>query len=159
MRWNLKLTLICLAVCLALFLGHGDSSALDHNDGTSPTQDVSATKIQMDLPSKTILGQDFKYPPGVPLIESFLIEIPPGKETSLHKHEVPMYVYLKSGELEVDYGSKGKRTFKAGSSYVEALNWCHFGRAVSNQPVQLIAVYLGQQTPNQITPEKCVKPD
>lgn len=159
MRRTPKQTLICKAACLSLFLGCADLFALDHNDGTSPAQDISATKIQMMVPSKTILGQDFKYPTGVPLIESFRIEIPPGKETSLHKHAVPMYVYLTSGELEVDYGSKGKRTFKAGSSYVEALNWCHFGRAVGNQPVQLLAVYLGQQDPNQVAPESCLKPE
>lgn len=132
--------------------------ALDHTDGKDTKEDLSATPIKMEFPSKTILGQDYTYPAGVPLVESFIFEIPVGKQTSLHKHAVPMYAYVFSGELEVDYGSKGKRTFKPGSAYVEAIDWCHFGRALGNQPVKILGVYLGQEKPNQIKPEVCAKP-
>ena len=97
--------------------------------------------------------------PGVPVIEAFTIEIPPGKQTPLHKHSIPMYAYITSGELEVDYGSKGKRSFTAGSSYVEAIDWCHFGKSVGDQAVKLIVIYLGQQDPKQLKPEPCAKPD
>jgi quercetin dioxygenase-like cupin family protein len=105
------------------------------------------------------LGQDFKYPTGQPLIKAFLIDIPVGKQTSLHKHAVPLFVYVLSGELEVDYGSKGKKTFKSGTSYVEAIDWCHLGKASGKLPVKIIGVYLGQEKPDQIKPEACTKPN
>ena len=85
--------------------------------------------------------------------------IPPGKQTSLHSHAIPLYAYIVSGELEVDYGSKGKRTFKAGTSYIEAINWCHIGKSMGGKPVRIIGVYLGQENPDQIAPTDCKKAD
>jgi quercetin dioxygenase-like cupin family protein len=149
---------ILAALLGGLVMAGSAALALDHNDGKDPKEDLSATRLTVEFPSKTILGQDYTYPGGVPLVESFIFEIPVGKQTSLHKHAVPMYAYLLDGELEVDYGSRGKRTFKAGSAYVEAIDWCHFGRTVGNQPVKILGVYLGQKNPNQITPEVCAKP-
>ncbi len=134
------------------------SLALTPVDGAVPYEDIEATILIAELP-KTILGQDFKYPAGQPLIKAFLIDIPAGKTTALHKHAVPLFVYVVSGELEVDYGSKGKKTFKSGSSFVEAIEWCHFGKASGTLPVKIIGVYLGQENPDQIKPEPCTKPN
>jgi quercetin dioxygenase-like cupin family protein len=122
-------------------------------------EQVSAKPIPLEQGPKTILGQDFKYPAGAPLIKAFDITIPPGKQTSLHSHAIPLYAYVISGELEVDYGSKGKRVFKAGSSYIEAINWCHAGKSLGGKPVRLIGVYLGQENPDQIAPTDCKKAD
>lgn len=122
-------------------------------------EQVKAKPILLEQGPKTILGQDFKYPSGTPLIKAFDIEIPPGKQTSLHSHAIPLYAYVISGELEVDYGSKGKRIFKAGSSYIEAINWCHSGKSVGGKPVRLIGVYLGQENPDEIAPIDCKKAD
>lgn len=122
-------------------------------------ENITAKPIILEQGPKTILGQDFKYPSGTPLIKAFDITIPPGKQTSLHSHAIPLYAYVISGELEVDYGSKGKRIFKAGSSYIEAINWCHAGKSLGGKPVRLIGVYLGQENPDQIAPTDCKKPD
>ncbi len=127
--------------------------------GSIAYEQVTAKPVTLDGGPKTILGQDFKYPSGTPLIKAFDIEIPAGKQTSLHSHAIPLYAYIISGELEVDYGSKGKRIFKAGSSYVEAINWCHIGKSLNNQPVRILGVYLGQVNPDQIAPIDCKKPD
>jgi quercetin dioxygenase-like cupin family protein len=122
-------------------------------------EQVSAKPIPLEQGPKTILGQDFKYPAGTPLIKAFDITIPPGKQTSLHSHAIPLYAYIVSGELEVDYGSKGKRVFKAGTSYIEAINWCHAGKSLGGKPVRIIGVYLGQENPDQIAPTDCKKAD
>lgn len=135
------------------------SLALTHVDGAVAYEDIEATEILIAQSPKTILGQDFKYPAGQPLIKAFLIDIPVGKQTALHKHAVPLFVYVVSGELEVDYGSKGKKTFKSGTSYVEAIDWCHLGKASGKLPVKIIGVYLGQEKPDQIKPEACTKPN
>lgn len=155
MRNRLFVTVVAAALSVGALFVSLKAVALDHNDGKVPTENISSIAIKMPFPSTTILGQDFSYPSGVPLIEAFSIEIPPGKQTPLHKHAIPMYAYITAGELEVDYGSKGKRTLKVGTAFVEAINWCHFGRAVGTEPVKILAVYLGQREPNQIQPEIC----
>jgi quercetin dioxygenase-like cupin family protein len=133
--------------------------ALTHIDGLVPYEDIDATEIPLTQSPKTILGQDFSYPAGQPLIKAFTIDIPVGKQTSLHRHAIPLFVYVVSGELEVDYGSKGKKNFKSGAAFVEAIEWCHVGKAVGTLPVKIIGVYLGQETPDQIKPEACIKPN
>ncbi|MBU3583110.1 cupin domain-containing protein [Polynucleobacter sp. 15G-AUS-farblos] len=133
--------------------------ALTHTDGAVAYEDIEATPIVIVGAPKTTLGQDFKYPAGQPLIKAFNIEIPVGKQTSLHKHLVPLYIYIVSGDLEVDYGSKGKKIYKPGTSYVEAIDWCHIGKVSGKVPVKVIGVYLGEQTPDQIKPDVCTKPN
>lgn len=133
--------------------------ALTHIDGQVPYEDIDATPILITGAPKTTLGQDFKYPDGQPLIKAFNIDIPVGKQTSLHKHLIPLFVYVVSGDLEVDYGSKGKKTYKAGTSFIEAIDWCHFGKVAGKAPVKIIGVYLGEQTPDQIKPDTCAKPN
>jgi quercetin dioxygenase-like cupin family protein len=64
-----------------------------------------------------------------------------------------------SGTLEVDYGSKGKKTLTAGNGFIEAMNWCHLGRAVGDQPVKMIGIYLAQTTPDRSAPVTCAKPN
>jgi len=143
----------------ASLLWGANAFALTHLDGTVPYEDIEATPIVITGAPKTTLGQDFKYPSGQPLIKSFLIDIPVGKQTNLHKHFVPLYVYVVSGDLEVDYGSKGKKIYKPGTSYVEAMDWCHLGKVSGKVPVKIIGVYLGEQSPDQIKPEVCAKPN
>jgi quercetin dioxygenase-like cupin family protein len=133
--------------------------ALTYIDGQVPYEDIDATPILITGAPKTTLGQDFKYPDGQPLIKAFNIDIPVGKQTSLHKHLIPLFVYVVSGDLEVDYGSKGKKTYKAGTSFIEAIDWCHFGKVAGKAPVKIIGVYLGEQTPDQIKPDTCAKPN
>jgi quercetin dioxygenase-like cupin family protein len=133
--------------------------ALTHFDGSMSYENINASLIPMEQSPKTILGQDFKYPTGQPLIKAFNIDIPVGKQTSIHKHAIPLFIYVVSGDLEVDYGSKGKKIFKPGTSYVEAIDWCHIGKASGKKPVKIIGVYLGEQSPDQIKPESCEKPN
>ena len=133
--------------------------ALTHLDGKVPYEDIEATPITIVGAPKTTLGQDFKYPAGQPLIEAFNIDIPVGKQTNLHKHLVPLYIYVVSGDLEVDYGSKGKKIYKPGTSYVEAIDWCHIGKVAGKKPVKVIGVYLGEKTPDQIKPIACTQPN
>ena len=153
----MRLTKLFLTVVGMLLTAN--AIAMTHEDGKVPYEDINATIISVIGSPKTTLGQDFKYPAGQPLIKAFNIEIPVGKKTDLHRHLVPLYVYIVSGDLEVDYGSKGKKIYKPGTSYVEAINWCHIGKVAGKTPVNVIGVYLGEQTPDQIKPETCTKPD
>jgi quercetin dioxygenase-like cupin family protein len=103
---------------------------------------ISVKALLPQMPSKTIIGQDYAYPNGTPLIESYLIELPPGQKTGIHLHQVPLLAYIISGRLETNYGSKGSKVSKAGDVFIEAIEWCHFGQTLGTEPLQILAIYL-----------------
>jgi quercetin dioxygenase-like cupin family protein len=134
-------------VGLLAFLGLASPSftpafaADDYMRGLSSDR-ISVQSLLPLMPSKTIIGQDYAYPKSTPLLESYLIEIPPGQKTAIHLHQVPLLAYVLSGKIETNYGSKGTKVSGAGDLFVEAIEWCHFGQTVGSQPVRILAIYL-----------------
>jgi quercetin dioxygenase-like cupin family protein len=116
-------------------------AADDYMRGLSKDR-ISVQSLLPLMPSKTIIGQDYAYPKATPLLESYLIEIPPGQKTAIHLHQVPLLAYVLSGKLETNYGSRGTKVSVAGDLFVEAIEWCHFGQTVGSQPVRILAIYL-----------------
>ncbi len=104
---------------------------------------LRVVEVPMPSASADVLGRPLAYPPGTPEVRAFRITIPPGTPTALHAHEVPLFAYVISGAVEVDYGDGGKHLFKAGDAFVEAVNRCHAGRSVGDVPAELLAVFLG----------------
>lgn len=137
----------------------GQALALGEPKGSVAYENITATPISMPSESQTIIGQDFTYPSGNPLIKAFLIEVPPGKETALHRHSIPLIGYVLSGRLEVDYGSKGKHVVEAGNAFLEAIEWCHIGRALGDEPAILVGIYLSQTAPETALAMDCEKAD
>lgn len=90
-----------------------------------------------------VLGEPLVFPEGPVDITAAIVKIPPGGTTGWHSHEVPLFAHVLEGELTVDYGSKGTRTYRAGDSVLEAMNWPHNGTNTGNVPMRLIAVYMG----------------
>ena len=90
-----------------------------------------------------VLGAPLAYPTGNPNITAAIVTIPPGGETGWHEHEVPLFAYVLEGELTVDYGQKGKKTYKAGDSVLEAVGWPHNGTNTGTVPMKLVAIYMG----------------
>ncbi len=103
---------------------------------------ISVKTLLPQMPSKTIIGQDYTYPNGSPLIETYLIELPPGQKTGIHLHQVPLLAYIISGRLETNYGSRGSKVSAAGDVFVEAIEWCHYGQTIGAEPVRILAIYL-----------------
>ncbi len=134
----------------------GVMSAPTHHD---KYEGVQATEVPMLGGGKTIIGQSFNYPTGMPKLQTYNVQINAGKPTNIHAHSIPVLVLVLSGQLEVDYGSKGKRTIKKGESYVEAINWCHQGFAGAGKPVIVQVSYLGQEGADTIKPTECSKLD
>ena len=89
------------------------------------------------------IDQPIVYPPGTPKVTAAIVTIPPGGETGWHIHEVPLFVYVLDGEVTVDYGDKGTKVYKAGVSFMEAMNWSHNGMNKASEPVRIMAVYTG----------------
>jgi quercetin dioxygenase-like cupin family protein len=90
-----------------------------------------------------VLGRPLSYPDGDPTVTAAIVTIPPGGTTGLHTHEVPLFAHILEGELTVDYGEKGTRTYRAGDSVLEAVNWPHNGTNTGSVPMRLLAVYMG----------------
>ena len=71
------------------------------------------------------------------------ITLQPGEQTGWHMHPVPMFGYILEGELTVDYGAKGQRTYRKGDGLMEAMNEAHNGRNSGQGPLKILAVVLG----------------
>jgi quercetin dioxygenase-like cupin family protein len=92
-----------------------------------------------------ILDQPIVYPSGTPKVTAAIVVIPPGKDTGWHTHEVPLFVHVLDGTVTVDYGDKGTKVYKAGETFMEAMNWPHNGINQGDVPARILAVYMGSE--------------
>jgi len=101
---------------------------------------------------KSVIGQPLSYPTdGSPKITAMIVTIAPGEKTRVHKHPVPLFVYILSGEIAVKYEGKGTKRFAAGDAYMEAVDWWHKGKNDGDVPVRILIVYIGsEKLPNVI---------
>jgi quercetin dioxygenase-like cupin family protein len=95
--------------------------------------------------SETILGDAFAYPQGRARVTATRLTLPPGATVRLHTHPVPLFAYILQGEITVDYGSRGTRTYRKGDAFVEAFEWPHKARNGGKGKVELLAVYAGAE--------------
>ncbi len=94
--------------------------------------------------SRTIIGEPLYYPGGGAAdITSMVVVMQPGEKTAIHKHGVPLYAYILSGELEVDYGPHGKKTYREGDSFMEAMDQFHQGENIGPGTVRILTVFMG----------------
>ena len=103
---------------------------------------------------KNIVGETIHYPPGEAHITAAIVTLAPGGRTIVHKHGVPLFAYILSGELTVDYGSHGTRTYKQGTSFMEAMDVAHYGINNGKEPVRILAVYMGAKGAKNVIPVK-----
>ncbi len=154
-----KTAVAVVGAALLLLFASAQVVAIGEPAASEAYENITAVPIPMASSTQTIIGQDFVYPTGSPLIKGYLIDIPVDKETSLHLHTIPLLGYVVSGTLEVDYGSKGKFVIEAGNAFVEAIEWCHIGRVVGDEPVKVMAFYLSQTTPETPLAPVCDAPN
>lgn len=110
-------------------------------------------KVQPVLDAtQTVMGESLVQADGSPLhVTSTIVTIDPGEKTGWHKHGVPLYIYVLSGEVTVDYGDRGTRAVGPGGSFMEAMDVWHRGTNQGAEPVRILAVYFGSdQAPNTI---------
>jgi quercetin dioxygenase-like cupin family protein len=103
---------------------------------------------------KTIVGETIRYPQGDAHVTAAIVTLAPGGRTILHKHGVPLFAYILSGELIVNYGTHGTRTYKQGQSFMEAMDIAHFGINNGTEPVRILAVYMGAAGAQDVIPVK-----
>ena len=103
----------------------------------------------------TIMGEPLRYPTSGPAhVTASIVVLAPGAKTIMHKHGVPLFAYILEGELTVDYGARGTRTYPKGEAFMEAMDVAHFGVNRGTQPVRLLAVYMGAEDAEDVIPVK-----
>ena len=141
-----------LALILALIAGYAVAGRASAQDAT-PAKDYPAAPLLST--STTILGETIRYPQTGPAhVTAAIVTLAPGARTIMHKHGVPLFAYILDGELTVDYGTHGTRTYRQGQSFMEAMAVAHFGVNNSPQPVRLLAVYMGAKHAKDVIPSK-----
>jgi quercetin dioxygenase-like cupin family protein len=102
-----------------------------------------------------VVGETLRYPTTGPAhVTAAIIVLVPEARTILHKHGVPLFAYILEGELTVEYGEHGKRTYRQGQAFMEAMDVAHFGVNTGTQPVRLLAVYMGAKGTQDVIPVK-----
>lgn len=100
--------------------------------------------VELLKTAKTVAGEDIVYPTSGPAkVTALVVTIAPGTETVLHHHPAPMFAYILEGEVSVDYGAAGKRTFRPGDAFMEAMAASHKGVNAGTVPVRILAVSMG----------------
>jgi quercetin dioxygenase-like cupin family protein len=122
---------------------------------TPPAQTGGYPAVPLLSTSKTILGETIRYPrTGEAHVTAAIFTLEPGGKSILHKHGVPLFAYILEGELTVDYGKHGTRTYRKGDSLMEAMNVAHFSVNNGTGPVRLLAVYMGAKGAKDVVPVK-----
>ncbi len=94
----------------------------------------------------TNLGQPIEYPTQSPAqITAIVVTLAPGEETGRHRHPVPLYGQVLSGQVTVDYAEHGSKTYKAGEAFMEAVDTWHNGRNSGDEILRILAIYMGAE--------------
>lgn len=109
----------------------------------TPSVPPSYPAVPLLSTGTTILGEKIRYPAGDAKVTAAIVTLAPGARTVLHTHDVPLYAYILEGELTVDYGTHGKRTYKQGQSLMEAMAVPHYGLNTGPTIMRLLGVYMG----------------
>jgi quercetin dioxygenase-like cupin family protein len=108
-------------------------------------QDKDYPLVPLFSTGTTVVGETIRYPAGAARVTSAIITLAPGAKTVVHEHGVPLFAYILEGELTVDYGAHGKRIYRRGDAFMEAMAVAHAGTNSGTQPVRILAVYMGAQ--------------
>lgn len=132
-----------VAVALALAVGPSLAWAQAY-----PTQDLLST-------GTTVVGETVNYPTTGPAkVTVSVVTIGPGAETKFHRHPAPLVAYVLEGEVTVDYGAKGVKTFRPGEAFIEAMDVAHRGMNPGTGVVKILAIYLGAEGTANVVLEK-----
>jgi quercetin dioxygenase-like cupin family protein len=116
-------------------------------------QDSGYPAVPLLSTGSTIVGETLRYPTTGPAhVTASVIVLAPGGKTIVHKHGVPLFAYILDGELTVDYGAHGTRTYRQGQAFMEAMEVAHFGVNNGTSPVRILAVYLGAPCAEDVIP-------
>jgi quercetin dioxygenase-like cupin family protein len=130
-------------------------AALAVASGPLHARDTGYPAVPLLSASTSIVGEPIQYPAtGAAHVTAVIVTVAPGGKTIVHEHGVPMFAYILDGELTVDYGAHGKRTYRKGDALMEAMAVPHFGSNTGAEPVRILAVYMGAEGSKDTIPVK-----
>lgn len=113
---------------------------------TTPARADGYPAIPLFSGSTTVMGEEIAWPKeGKPHVNALIVVLAPGETTVLHKHGVPTFIHILEGEVTVDYQGHGKKTYRQGESFLEAMDIVHAGTNSGTVPVKILAVYMGAE--------------
>jgi quercetin dioxygenase-like cupin family protein len=123
--------------------------------GRVGAEDNGAASAPLLSTGTTALGGTLHYPMSGPAhITAAIVTLAPGASTALHRHGVPMFAYILDGEITVDYGDRGKPTYRQGDALMEAMDVPHCADAGSS-PVRILVVFIGAEgAPMDVIPSQ-----
>jgi quercetin dioxygenase-like cupin family protein len=149
---RLRASSLFVVAAIAIVAGPAMPGRANAED-SAPAKDYPAAPILST--GASILGETIRYPKAGPAhVTAAIVTLAPGARTIMHKHGVPLFAYILDGELTVDYGTHGTRTYRQGQSFMEAMGVAHFGVNNGSQPVRLLAVYMGAKHAKDVIPVK-----
>ena len=135
---NPRAGVLCAAILVAgtaIFAGAIKALAAD--------QPVVETLLETQT---TNLGQPIEYPVGnAAKITAMIVTLAPGEETGRHGHSVPLYGQVLSGQVTIDYGDYGSKTYKAGEAFMEAVGTWHNGHNSGGEILRILAIFMGAE--------------
>jgi quercetin dioxygenase-like cupin family protein len=123
---------------------------------SASADDATVASVPLLSTGTTVAGETLHYPTNGPAhVTAAIVTLAPGAKTVLHRHGVPLFAYILEGEITVDYGDRGKRTYRAGDALMEAMDVPHFGADAGPQPVRILTVFIGAEgAPADVIPVK-----
>lgn len=86
-------------------------------------------------------------------VTALVLDIGPGGETGRHMHPNPTFVYVLEGAIDVEMDGGVLHSYKAGDSFLEALNTWHNGKNRGTTPAKVLVVFTGVRgKPNLVRP-------
>lgn len=76
-------------------------------------------------------------------VTALRVDIGPDGETGRHMHLYPAFVYVLEGAIDVEIEGGGSHSYKAGDSFVEAVDAWHNGKNRGSTPAKLLVVFAG----------------
>lgn len=117
-------------------------------------QDSGYPAVPLLSTGVTVVGETLHYATTTPAhVTAAIVTVAPGSKTIVHRHGVPMFAYILGGELTVDYGDHGKRTYRQGQALMEAMDVAHFGVNNGSEPVRILVVYMGAEGAENVIPQ------
>jgi quercetin dioxygenase-like cupin family protein len=101
--------------------------------------------IPLFITNKSVMDEPIVYPAGPAKLTANILNLVPGEETGWHTHGVPLAGIVLEGEITVDYGDKGTKTFRQGDAIAEAINVPHNGKNTGTAPLRVFVLYMGAE--------------
>jgi quercetin dioxygenase-like cupin family protein len=127
----------CTLLALAAFLVGPSALAAD-----GPSQGPYGSVKELLRTGTSTIGEPLRYPAGAPSVRTVVVTLAPGETTAKHHHDVPVFIYMLEGEVSVDYEGHGKKVYRAGDAFMEAMAAPHAATNVGKTQVRILATFL-----------------